>query len=62
MTDGQFRIGDIVRLKSGGPDMTVEEIETNCTRPVRCVWFNSCHDRETANFIADTLKRISRHK
>jgi uncharacterized protein YodC (DUF2158 family) len=62
VTNGQLEVGDIVRLKSGGPDMTVEEIETNCTRPVRCVWFDAHHDRETANFLASTLQLVSRRK
>lgn len=28
MSDLKFNIGDIVSLKSGGPKMTIEEIET----------------------------------
>ena len=31
-----LKIGDTVQLKSGGPIMTVENIEDNF---VRCVWF-----------------------
>ena len=35
-----FKAGDVVCLKSGGPDMTVESIETiGGTNSVRCVWF-----------------------
>jgi uncharacterized protein YodC (DUF2158 family) len=32
-----FKKGDIVRLKSGGPEMTVEQTFQNYC--VRCVWF-----------------------
>jgi uncharacterized protein YodC (DUF2158 family) len=35
-----FNAGDVVCLKSGGPDMTVERIETNSgNSSVVCVWF-----------------------
>jgi uncharacterized protein YodC (DUF2158 family) len=33
-----FSIGDVVRLKSGGPAMTVESINENDKR-VTCVWY-----------------------
>ena len=36
---GQFNVGDIVRLKSGGPDMTVEEELTYQGISYRCQWF-----------------------
>jgi uncharacterized protein YodC (DUF2158 family) len=32
----QFKVGDVVLLKSGGPDMT---IETVTGQTVHCVWF-----------------------
>ena len=32
-----FKHGDVVRLKSGGPDMTVQEVMTG---EVECVWFD----------------------
>ena len=37
MTEDTFQAGDIVRLKSGGPDMTVETTDT----PIgyKCQWF-----------------------
>ena len=38
-----FNIGDIVKLKSGGPDMTVKEVLTNLADQFngsyRCQWF-----------------------
>lgn len=40
----QFAVGTIVKLKSGGPDMTVEEVVINYntkqpTGDVDCQWF-----------------------
>jgi uncharacterized protein YodC (DUF2158 family) len=43
----KYKTGDIVRLKSGGPDMTVEDGDVNRDVPfpfaergvVRCQWF-----------------------
>ncbi|TMP46847.1 MULTISPECIES: DUF2158 domain-containing protein [unclassified Pseudoalteromonas] len=38
-----FNVGDIVKLKSGGPDMTVKEVRINIrdefTGNYRCQWF-----------------------
>jgi uncharacterized protein YodC (DUF2158 family) len=34
-----FRLGDVVRLKAGGPKMTIERIAEG----VECVWFDSYH-------------------
>ena len=34
----QFKVGDIVMLKSGGPSMTVEEIQADGR--VACSWFD----------------------
>ena len=38
-----FAVGEIVKLKSGGPDMTVKEVITNYhdefTGDYRCQWF-----------------------
>jgi uncharacterized protein YodC (DUF2158 family) len=33
----QFKIGDIVRLKLGGPEMTVEAVDLR-TADVQCTW------------------------
>ena len=38
-----YGVGDIVKLKSGGPDMTIKELLTNLsdqpTGSYRCQWF-----------------------
>ena len=39
----QFKAGDVVCLKSGGPDMTIESIqieEGDQTISASCVWFD----------------------
>lgn len=40
----QFEIGDVVRLKSGGPEMTVEDIDRKLYGDkdgAWCTWFNA---------------------
>ncbi len=34
-----FRVGDIVRLKSGGPNMAVNKVDETFNNGVQCVWF-----------------------
>lgn len=47
-----FKAGDIVRLKSGGPKMTVKLVSTEST--AHCFWFNTTGDeyKLEAGFIA----------
>lgn len=45
----EFKAGDIVRLKSGGPKMTVEKVgETYMTgeQGVWCVWFEKIGNKQ----------------
>jgi uncharacterized protein YodC (DUF2158 family) len=49
-----FQIGDVVELKSGGPDMTVESIEEV---KVLCIWFDKA-DMKQARFPSDTLQKV----
>jgi uncharacterized protein YodC (DUF2158 family) len=50
----QFEVGDVVKLKSGGEKMTIEEIEDDGY--VSCVWFEGSQvQRET--FTAATLQK-----
>lgn len=39
MNDNVFKIGDKVKLKSGGPDMSITEIDYE-TNIAECAWFN----------------------
>lgn len=52
----QFKIGDCVRLKSGGPEMTVEAVEND---RIRCVWFDSLDELNRRSFSAALLKLTS---
>jgi len=49
---GNIDIGDIVRLKSGGPDMTVSKINED---GFTCIWFNKL---ETGSFIFQEAENI----
>lgn len=41
MAQGRFQVGEVVKLKSGGPEMTVEESleESFGDASYRCQWF-----------------------
>jgi uncharacterized protein YodC (DUF2158 family) len=47
----EFKIGDLVRLKSGGPLMTVEEVGERAMiggEAVWCVWFETVGKNQVA--------------
>ena len=48
----EFKVGDSVRLKSGGPTMTVNEIDAN--ENVFCQWFAG-RKVQSHHFNPDTL-------
>ncbi len=56
-----FKIGDTVRLKSGGPLMTVAAItqvseqEISGGVSVRCQWMGNANKQESGSFHPDTL-------
>lgn len=52
--------GDIVQLKSGGPDMTVEDIEDHGDDGVRliCSWLGN-ERRRFGSFATETVKRLT---
>ena len=57
MSDSEFKTGDVVELKSGGPSMTVHSIETaKGSRRVRCVWFDDDHKHQKIDFVPETLQ------
>lgn len=49
----QFQVGDIVALRSGGPEMTVKS-PVDIDGDVRCMWFDGRALQENA-FPAETL-------
>ena len=53
-----FKPGDTVRLKSGGPLMTVAFFEPQAHPPsFHVVWFDHDNKKHEANFVAETWKR-----
>ena len=55
MPEEKFKVGDIVILKSGGPKMTVEDVEAVDT--IVCQWFVAGQKLEYGSFPADSLER-----
>lgn len=54
---GNFQIGDVVLLKSGGEAMTVEGYEDGANPPiVKCVWSDK-GKVQRGNFIEATLEK-----
>jgi uncharacterized protein YodC (DUF2158 family) len=50
----QFKVGDVVVLRSGSIPMTVEEIDG---KDVSCVWMDEKRKMERGTFPAATLQR-----
>ena len=66
--DCPFKPGDIVKLKSGGPPMTVEALEARrnikenvmaSKYTVLCAWFTEENDSESENFSDGSLERAT---
>lgn len=55
MNEQQFKLGDIARLKSGGPPMTVNYISDK-RESVECVWFDDKEERQNSDFNPNTLQ------
>jgi uncharacterized protein YodC (DUF2158 family) len=49
-----FKVGETVRLKSGGPLMTVVEARSDGT--IFVSWFNKDEDKKSDHFPADSLE------
>ena len=49
-----FQVGDIVRLRSGGIPMTVEEVVDG--HSVKCIWFDDKGDLQRVTFVIATLE------
>jgi uncharacterized protein YodC (DUF2158 family) len=55
-----LQIGEVVRLKSGGPAMTVIAIGARAELGmVECAWFNRDHAYARANFPPRALESVS---
>ena len=58
----EFKEGDVVRLKSGGPEMSIESIRPlnfySNTIGVHCCWFDSNTIKRDA-FIFEILEKVN---
>jgi uncharacterized protein YodC (DUF2158 family) len=53
----EFKPGDVVVLKSGGPEMTVEEIESSGR--VKVTWFGDKNQVQSSTFAPEMLEKSS---
>ena len=58
----EYKIGDVVILKSGGPSMTVHNIgnyiDTSNSKGLLCVWFDQ-NKKVQAVFHPDTVEKVA---
>lgn len=52
-----FQIGDVVKLKSGGPSMTVTQLGLTHSR-VECAWFDPEGNFKTAFIHSKALQEV----
>lgn len=59
----KFKVGDIVQLKSGGPDMTVDKVVQGYHGEIHvwCTWFSG-KKNERASFTPETLVLVPEEK
>ena len=56
MSSEEFKVGDVVELKSGGPHMTVSYIKDDSCD---CLWFLEGDVERLATFNMATLKNVN---
>ena len=56
MTTPNFQVGDVVRLKSGGPLMTVQQ--ATYADNIVCTWFGENNKRMSEGFHPRTLQSV----
>ena len=55
----EIKAGNVVQLKSGGPEMTVNFVEDDAgTQVAACSWFLN-NKKESSRFPVSTLKLVS---
>jgi uncharacterized protein YodC (DUF2158 family) len=52
-----FELGEVVKLKSGGPDMTVKAVPTATTKRYYCQWFAG-KKLEQGEFPPESLEKV----
>lgn len=61
----KYKSGDVVKLKSGGPNMTVQSYmvttSSSVSKTVQCKWFAGAKS-ETSNFHEDMLLPVEDDK
>ena len=57
MTGSKFQVGDVVRLKSGGPLMTVQQ--ATYADNIMCTWFDENNKRLSEGFHPRTLQNVA---
>jgi uncharacterized protein YodC (DUF2158 family) len=61
MSEHNFKAGDSVQLKTGGPIMTVESIDEIVYEgnvQVQCAWFDAKHKRQSDYFAPGALRKV----
>lgn len=58
----QFKTGELVRLKSGGPDMTVSVQKDDGMGAIRvyCDWFNVNHMAQSGAYAPEMLELVTK--
>jgi uncharacterized protein YodC (DUF2158 family) len=62
MAKTPFKVGDVVRLKSGGPPMTVTSIESGEAETgyvIFCIWFNAKGNEKSGHYPAAALVLVT---
>jgi uncharacterized protein YodC (DUF2158 family) len=57
----KFAVGDIVKLKSGGPEMTIQTLPEPLAEAYRCQWFAG-KKLEAGAFPSDSLELVRTEK
>lgn len=53
----KFAIGDVVQLKSGGPLMTVSDLDVDDNLKIECMWFYDNANSSAADFNPECLRK-----
>jgi len=52
-----FKVGDVVQLKSGGPNITINSFFDDNQKCVNCIWFVNGEVKEE-RFLTETIKKV----
>lgn len=58
--EDDLKIGDTVRRKAGGPNMTVVDVEEDDSGQltIYCVWYDEKNNENSVQYPARTLQRV----